>query len=124
MIFGLKLSHFTNQKSFHIKYFWLIRKSNLSYNPISFLKFKKIPHCNVHENFLHCRLSLKKRLFIGNTSMDPQLSLLMANLTKVDRTHLVFDPFVGTGKAFKDFKVAPNIDFLMVSYSYQTVSNF
>ena len=48
--------------------------------------------------------------------MDPQLSLLMANLTKVDRTHLVFDPFVGTGKALKDFKVAPNIDFLMVSY--------
>jgi tRNA G10 N-methylase Trm11 len=40
--------------------------------------------------------------------MDPQLSLLMANLTKVDRTHLVFDPFVGTGKALKDFKVAPN----------------
>ena len=33
----------------------------------------------------------------------------MANLTKVDRTHLVFDPFVGTGKAFKDFKVASNI---------------
>ena len=63
----------------------------------------------MHENYLHCRLSLKKRLFIGNTSMDPQLSLLMANLTKVDRTHLVFDPFVGTGKALKDFKVASNI---------------
>ena len=33
----------------------------------------------------------------------------MANLTKVDRTHLVFEPFVGTGKALKDFKVASNI---------------
>lgn len=42
-------------------------------------------------------LSLKKRKFIGNTSMDPQLSLLMANLGKVSDGDLVLDPFVGSG---------------------------
>ena len=43
------------------------------------------------------KLSIKKRKYIGNTTMDPQLSLLMANLGKVDRGKLVYDPFVGTG---------------------------
>lgn len=45
-------------------------------------------------------LSLKKRTFIGNTSMDPQLSLLMANLGKVSNGDLVLDPFVGSGICF------------------------
>lgn len=42
-------------------------------------------------------LSLKKRKFIGNTSMDAQLSILMANQALVKNTDLVLDPFVGTG---------------------------
>jgi len=41
--------------------------------------------------------SLKTRQFIGNTSMDPQLSFLMANQGQVRSESLVFDPFVGTG---------------------------
>ncbi|KAJ7370621.1 tRNA methyltransferase 11 [Desmophyllum pertusum] len=41
--------------------------------------------------------SLKTRQFIGNTSMDPQLSFLMANQGQVHSGSLVFDPFVGTG---------------------------
>jgi len=43
------------------------------------------------------KLSIKKRKFIGNTTMDPTLSLLMANLAKVAAGHIVLDPFVGTG---------------------------
>merc|ERR1719186_565059 len=43
------------------------------------------------------KLSIKKRKFIGNTTMDPQLSLLMANICKVDVGRVVLDPFVGTG---------------------------
>eukprot|EP00795_Rhopilema_esculentum_P008623 gene8623-14635_t len=43
------------------------------------------------------KFSLKTRYFIGNTSMDPQLSFLMANQGKVQRGSFVFDPFVGTG---------------------------
>ena len=43
------------------------------------------------------KLSIKKRKYIGNTTMDPQLSLLMANLGCVDTGKIVLDPFVGTG---------------------------
>ncbi|XP_039603751.1 tRNA (guanine(10)-N2)-methyltransferase homolog isoform X2 [Polypterus senegalus] len=43
--------------------------------------------------------SVKKRHFIGNTSMDAGLSFIMANHGKVKANDLVFDPFVGTGKA-------------------------
>ncbi|KAL5014481.1 hypothetical protein ScPMuIL_008751 [Solemya velum] len=40
---------------------------------------------------------LQKRHFIGNTSMDAGLSMLMSNMGQVQRSRLVFDPFVGTG---------------------------
>ncbi|VVD00131.1 unnamed protein product [Leptidea sinapis] len=42
-------------------------------------------------------LSLKKRNFIGNTSMDAQLSILMANQAQVTMGDIVLDPFVGSG---------------------------
>ncbi|XP_076136381.1 tRNA (guanine(10)-N(2))-methyltransferase TRMT11 isoform X1 [Alosa pseudoharengus] len=41
--------------------------------------------------------SVKKRHFIGNTSMDAGLSFIMANHAKVKQHDLVCDPFVGTG---------------------------
>ncbi|XP_014661931.1 PREDICTED: tRNA (guanine(10)-N2)-methyltransferase homolog isoform X4 [Priapulus caudatus] len=40
---------------------------------------------------------LQKRQYIGNTSMDSCLSLLMANQAMVTENALVCDPFVGTG---------------------------
>ncbi|CAH1774475.1 unnamed protein product [Owenia fusiformis] len=40
---------------------------------------------------------LQKRHFIGNTSMDAALSLIMANVGLVKENLFVFDPFVGTG---------------------------
>ncbi|XP_023318558.1 tRNA (guanine(10)-N2)-methyltransferase homolog [Trichogramma pretiosum] len=42
-------------------------------------------------------LSLKQRKFIGNTSMDPQLSVIMVNQTKAKEGDIILDPFVGTG---------------------------
>lgn len=42
-------------------------------------------------------ISLKTRKFIGNTSMEAQLSLLMANQVMAKKGDYVFDPFVGTG---------------------------
>lgn len=42
--------------------------------------------------------SVKKRHFIGNTSMDAGLSFIMANHAKVKADDLVYDPFVGTGE--------------------------
>uniref|UniRef100_A0A8C6VI21 tRNA (guanine(10)-N(2))-methyltransferase n=1 Tax=Naja naja TaxID=35670 RepID=A0A8C6VI21_NAJNA len=43
--------------------------------------------------------SVKKRHFIGNTSMHSGLAFIMANHGKVKPNNIVFDPFVGTGKA-------------------------
>ena len=66
------------------------------------------------------RLSLKSRRFIGNTTMDPQLSLLMANLGGVREGDLALDPFVGTGSLtlacaqFGARVLGSDIDFLML----------
>ncbi|CAG9580128.1 unnamed protein product [Danaus chrysippus] len=44
--------------------------------------------------------SLKKRHFIGNTSMDAQLALVMANQARVSHADVIYDPFVGSGSLF------------------------
>lgn len=41
--------------------------------------------------------SLKKRAYLGPTSMDSELSLIMTNLAQIRKGSFVFDPFVGTG---------------------------
>ena len=66
------------------------------------------------------KLDIKKRKFIGNTTMDPQLALLMANIGKVSEGSTVLDPFVGTGSLlvaaaeFGGFVVGSDIDYLML----------
>lgn len=40
---------------------------------------------------------VKKRKYIGNTTMDAELSLIMANQALAAKGKLVYDPFVGTG---------------------------
>ena len=42
-------------------------------------------------------MNLSKRLFIGPTSMDPDMSFIMCNHAGIRRGSFVFDPFVGTG---------------------------
>ena len=46
--------------------------------------------------FLNRSLDLKKRLYLGPTSLDPSLALIMANMGGVKKGHLAFDPFAGT----------------------------
>ncbi|KAJ3109850.1 hypothetical protein HDU97_000080 [Phlyctochytrium planicorne] len=59
---------------------------------------------------------LKKREYLGTTSMDAELSLLMANQGLVREGSLVLDPFVGTGSilvassAFGAFTLGSDID--------------
>lgn len=66
------------------------------------------------------KFSLKTRKFIGNTSMDPQLSLMMANQAQVQNGDLVLDPFVGTGSLliaasqFGGYTLGTDIDYLML----------
>ncbi|KAJ1955224.1 hypothetical protein EC988_002000 [Linderina pennispora] len=43
------------------------------------------------------KYDLKKRKYLGNTSMDAELSLVMANQALARPGALVYDPFVGTG---------------------------
>jgi tRNA (guanine10-N2)-methyltransferase len=52
--------------------------------------------CDGHRDAIN-KYQLQKRHFIGNTSMDPMLSLIMSNMAKVTRGSFVYDPFVGTG---------------------------
>ncbi|CAO1630027.1 unnamed protein product [Jaminaea pallidilutea] len=43
------------------------------------------------------RLDLKKRAYIGNTSMESEMSLNMAQMAQSGHGKIVYDPFVGTG---------------------------
>lgn len=40
---------------------------------------------------------VKKRNYFGNTSMEAEISLLMANQTQASPGKLIYDPFIGTG---------------------------
>ena len=42
------------------------------------------------------KYDLKKRFYLGPTSLDPLLALLMATVSRVRPGHMVLDPFVGT----------------------------
>ncbi|CAB3407814.1 unnamed protein product [Caenorhabditis bovis] len=46
---------------------------------------------------LKTRYNLKDRCYIGNTTMDPELAFLQANISRVSPGEIVLDPFVGTG---------------------------
>ncbi|KAF8902881.1 tRNA guanosine-2'-O-methyltransferase [Gymnopilus junonius] len=43
------------------------------------------------------KFDVKKRVYYGNTSMESEISLLMANQTLASPGKFVYDPFVGTG---------------------------
>ncbi|KAI8388392.1 uncharacterized protein BYT42DRAFT_559919 [Radiomyces spectabilis] len=60
--------------------------------------------------------NLKKRKYLGTTSMDAELSLIMANQALASPGKLVYDPFVGTGSFlftcahFGSFTLGSDID--------------
>ncbi|KJH52721.1 NADH-quinone oxidoreductase, E subunit [Dictyocaulus viviparus] len=41
--------------------------------------------------------NIKKRLYIGNTTMDPELAFIQCNVSSIRTDDLVLDPFMGTG---------------------------
>lgn len=47
--------------------------------------------------FIGSKYSLKRRRYIGPTSMDAELAFVMANMATVRKNDLVIDPFCGTG---------------------------
>jgi tRNA (guanine10-N2)-methyltransferase len=42
------------------------------------------------------KYTLKKRIYLGPTSLDEQLTFILSNIAKVKKGMLVYDPFVGT----------------------------
>ncbi|XP_047504728.1 tRNA (guanine(10)-N2)-methyltransferase homolog isoform X1 [Pieris napi] len=64
--------------------------------------------------------TLKKREFIGNTSMDAQLAIIMANQAQIAPGDVVLDPFVGSGSLlvsaahFGGYIWGADIDFMML----------
>jgi tRNA (guanine10-N2)-methyltransferase len=46
---------------------------------------------------LIAKYDLKKRAYLGTTSMDAELSLISANMARARKGMLIIDPFVGTG---------------------------
>ncbi|XP_075147493.1 tRNA (guanine(10)-N(2))-methyltransferase TRMT11 [Haematobia irritans] len=97
--------------------FWGLDPTNVPENP-EFILFGRL--LGYGQRHLVKELSLKTRKFIGNTSMDAQLSLIMANMAKVQEGDLVFDPFVGTGSLlvsaakFGGYVLGADIDFMML----------
>lgn len=97
--------------------FWGTENNNLPPNPFNIFFGLSLGEGQRH---LITKQSIRNRKFIGNTTMDPQLALLMANLGKVDSTSLVWDPFVGTGSLllaaaeFKGHVFGGDIDFLQL----------
>lgn len=47
------------------------------------------------------KFTLKKREYLGTTSMASEWSLLMANQALARRDTLIIDPFAGTGEYFR-----------------------
>lgn len=75
--------------------------------------------CN-GQRFLKSHLSLRTRKFIANTSMDPTLSVIMANMARVQRNHLILDPFVGSGSLlvpaafFGAYVLGTDLDYMLL----------
>ncbi|XP_033163378.1 tRNA (guanine(10)-N2)-methyltransferase homolog [Drosophila mauritiana] len=97
--------------------FWGLDPTAVPPEPEDILFGRLVAHGQRH---LIKELSLKHRKFIGNTSMDAQLSLLMANQAMVREGDLVFDPFVGTGSLLVSaakwggYVLGADIDYMMV----------
>lgn len=67
---------------------------NVPEEPLALYFGRKI--CDSHRVNIH-KFNLAHRKFISNTSMDPTLAILVANIAKVKPNDLVYDPFVGSG---------------------------
>jgi tRNA (guanine10-N2)-methyltransferase len=70
------------------------------------------------------RYNLKKRVYLGPTSMDNELSFIMTNLAKVNVGSFVFDPFAGTGMFIISFSI--HMQYLIMPFCshniYSTIS--
>ena len=72
---------------------------NIPFNeqyPIVPSYFGRLLTDNNHMKDILNKYDLKKRLYLGPTSLDHSLALIMCNLTRIRKNDFVLDPFVGT----------------------------
>ena len=86
-------------------HFWDVAKVKLHHPQHSFRIVKDLAHRHVYlckkvssgARKTIDKFSLKRRAYLGTTSMNPELSLFMANQGKIRPGCVSYDPFVGTG---------------------------
>lgn len=105
------------ENSFHLLEYYGNNPNEIPAEPVQIIFGRKIVDSNRKSV---SNLSLKKRKFIANTSMEPMLSLLMANIARIKSSDLVFDPFVGSGSllvsaAYRGaYVMGADIDYLLI----------
>lgn len=67
---------------------------------------------------LKTRYSLKDRKYIGNSTMDPELSFIQANLARVEPGHVVLDPFCGTGRLERITTITQTLGGLLIAAAH------
>jgi len=110
----IQLNHPTN--SFHLIEYYGIDPNNVSDKPELLFFGKWLAN---GDRKIISDICLKHRKFISTTSMDPTLSLIMANLAQIKANDVVFDPFAGSGSLlvtaayFGGYVIGADIDFLL-----------
>lgn len=103
--------------SFHLFEYYGTDPNNIPSEPFQILFARKIADSNRKSV---SKQSLKKRKFIANTSMEPMLGLLMANIAQIKSGDLVLDPFVGSGSLLVSaayagaYVLGADIDYLLI----------
>ncbi|XP_067118788.1 tRNA (guanine(10)-N2)-methyltransferase homolog [Centruroides vittatus] len=103
--------------SFHLIEYYGLDPNNVPEKPTRIFFGRWI--CDGQRSMIN-KFNLKQRKFIGNTSMDPTLSLIMANMAKIKKNDFVLDPFVGSGSVFVPaayfgaYVMGTDIDYLMI----------
>lgn len=97
--------------------YWGLDPGRLPLQPLNYFFGRWI--CESQRQYVS-KYSLKERHFIGNTSMDPHLSMIMANMAQIQDGHLILDPFVGSGSLlisaahFGGYVLGAEIDWLVL----------
>ncbi len=80
--------------------FWMIVSWPIEFPPSylrSWIFFGRQVGINTTRGPVLSKYDLRRRRYLGPTSMDVELAFLMCNMTRVRKSAFVFDPFVGTG---------------------------
>ncbi|VDN59188.1 unnamed protein product [Dracunculus medinensis] len=93
MALSFENSH-VNLKNANINFIF-IEENDKSFSDEQIFYFGKL--IGFGQSHLVQKYNLQERRYIGNTTMDPALSFIQANMVKANHGSLILDPFCGTG---------------------------